>query len=211
MLSPTHTLYGIPFCVPASSGILLPIRQGLWYLNDISARYAVPQCPNSGEPAIERRNEGGRVSRLLSALVLASSFAIAMSVSADEVSAPDPAVGKLVVVPVGLEKNQGSVMIRLANDEADFEADDEAFRSATVKVEDKRAVAVFEDVPHGEYAIKVFHDENSNQKLDTNFVGYPQEGFGFSNDAMGRFGPPGFEAAKFYIGSDELRIEINSK
>jgi uncharacterized protein (DUF2141 family) len=151
------------------------------------------------------------VGRLLSALVLASSLAIATSVSADEVSAPDPAVGKLVVVPVGIEKNQGSVMIRVANDEADFEADDEGFRSAVVKVEDKRAVAVFEDVPHGEYAIKVFHDENSNQKLDTNFVGYPKEKFGFSNNAMGRFGPPSYEQARFRFDAEEATVEIEMR
>jgi uncharacterized protein (DUF2141 family) len=134
-----------------------------------------------------------------------------MSASADEVSAPDPAVGKLVVVPVGLEKNQGNVMVRVANDEADFEADDEGFRSAVVKVEDKRAVAVFEDVPHGEYAIKIFHDENSNQKLDTNFVGYPKEKFGFSNNAMGRFGPPSFEQARFRFDAEEATVEIEMK
>ena len=149
--------------------------------------------------------------RLLSALALASCLATAMSASADEVSAPDPAVGKLVVVPVGLEKNQGNVMVRVANDEADFEADDEGFRSAVVKVEDKRAVAVFEDVPHGAYAIKIFHDENSNQKLDTNFVGYPKEKFGFSNNAMGRFGPPSFEQARFRFDAEEATVEIEMK
>jgi len=143
--------------------------------------------------------------------VLASSLAIATGVSADEVSAPEPAVGKLVVVPVGLEKNQGSVMIRVANDEADFAADDEGFRSAVVKVEDKRAVAVFEDVPHGEYAIKVFHDENSNQKLDTNFVGYPKEKFGFSNNAMGRIGPPSYEQARFRFDAEEATVEIEMR
>ena len=151
------------------------------------------------------------MSRRLSALLLASSLVIATITSADEVSAPDPAVGKLVVVSVGLEKNQGSVMIRLANDEADFEADDEAFRSATVKVEDKRAVAVFEDVPHGEYAIKVFHDENSNQKLDTNFVGMPKEKFGFSNNALGRFGPPSYEQARFRFDAEEATVEIDMR
>ena len=35
----------------------------------------------------------------------------------------------------------------------------------------------------------------ANGELDTNFIGLPKEGFGFSNDAMGRMGPPGFDAA----------------
>jgi uncharacterized protein (DUF2141 family) len=57
--------------------------------------------------------------------------------------------------------------------------------------------AVFKDVPAGEYAISVFHDANGNGKLDTNFIGIPKEGVGASNDAMGSFGPPSFQKAKF--------------
>ena len=39
------------------------------------------------------------------------------------------------------------------------------------------------------------HDENDNKKLDTNLIGIPKEGFGYSKDAMGRFGPPKFDDA----------------
>ena len=55
---------------------------------------------------------------------------------------------------------------------------------------------VFKDIPPGEYAISVIHDANSNGKLDKNFLGIPREGFGFSNDAMGSFGPPEYTEAK---------------
>ena len=41
------------------------------------------------------------------------------------------------------------------------------------------------------------HDENSNGKLDRNFVGMPKEGVGASNDAKGSFGPPKFADARF--------------
>ena len=69
---------------------------------------------------------------------------------------------------------------------------------------------VFENIPHGDYALKVFHDENENQKLDTNFIGMPKEKFGFSNDAMGRFGPPSFEQARFRFeeSATTLRVEM---
>jgi uncharacterized protein (DUF2141 family) len=33
-------------------------------------------------------------------------------------------------------------------------------------------------VTPGDYAISVFHDENSNGKLDRNFMGMPKEGVG---------------------------------
>jgi len=48
----------------------------------------------------------------------------------------------------------------------------------------------------GQYAIKVFHDENANGELDINFLGIPKESYGFSNHARGRFGPPPFAEAR---------------
>ena len=33
-------------------------------------------------------------------------------------------------------------------------------------------------LPEGEYAISLFHDENENKELDTNFIGIPKEAFG---------------------------------
>jgi uncharacterized protein (DUF2141 family) len=70
---------------------------------------------------------------------------------------------------------------------------------------------VFDDIPAGTYAISVMHDSNGNGKLDTNFVGVPREGFGFSNDASGSFGPPSFDDAKFDYDGKEKKLTINLK
>ena len=53
------------------------------------------------------------------------------------------------------------------------------------------------ELEEGTYSIGFFIDKNNNEKLDTNLLGIPKEQFGFSNDVMGRFGPPSFEAASF--------------
>jgi uncharacterized protein (DUF2141 family) len=67
---------------------------------------------------------------------------------------------------------------------------------------------VFENVEPGEYAASIIHDANRNKKLDTNIMGIPREGFGFSNDALGTFGPPSFDKAKFKVaGSTVIRIK----
>ena len=58
----------------------------------------------------------------------------------------------------------------------------------------------------GTYSIGFFIDKNDNEKLDTNFLGVPKEQFGFSNDAMGRFGPPSFEAASFTLDEETILI-----
>lgn len=41
-------------------------------------------------------------------------------------------------------------------------------------------VARFNNLPRGRYAIAVWHDENANNRVDTNALGLPKEGYGFS-------------------------------
>lgn len=67
------------------------------------------------------------------------------------------------------------------------------------------------NLPKGEYAISVFHDENSNKTLDKNFIGIPKESFGFSNNVMGIMGPPSFKNAKFKTIDKKSNISIELK
>jgi len=78
-----------------------------------------------------------------------------------------------------------------------------------VKIENGRARCVFEAAP-GRYAVAVAHDANSNYEIDTNVVGIPTEGFGFSNGAeVGLFGPPDYEDALFPVrGATVQRIRV---
>ena len=67
---------------------------------------------------------------------------------------------------------------------------------------------VFSDLADGQYAVKVFHDENNNHSLDTNMLGVPSEGYGFSNNA-GSFGPASFKDASFSLQADaQITIHI---
>lgn len=60
----------------------------------------------------------------------------------------------------------------------------------------------FPGLKPGRYAVAVYHDENDNGELDTNLLGMPIEGFGFSNDARGFAGPPDFDAAAVEVPDD---------
>jgi len=64
------------------------------------------------------------------------------------------------------------------------------------------------EIPAGTYAIGFYIDANGNEKLDTNFLGMPKEEFGFSNNAMGTFSAPKFEAASFIL-VDHKKIQID--
>lgn len=57
--------------------------------------------------------------------------------------------------------------------------------------------ARFRGVRPGRYGIAVFHDENNNGKVDTNFLGLPKEGFGFSRITPMR--KPSFDETSFEL------------
>ena len=75
-------------------------------------------------------------------------------------------------------------------------------------IRDSQARCDFEDIPPGTYALAVVHDENFNGKLDTNFLGIPTEGYGFSNDATAALGAPSFSAASFSYDGQNLDLTI---
>lgn len=80
-----------------------------------------------------------------------------------------------------------------------------------IKVRDTQARCDFLDIPRGTYALAVIHDENMDGKLNTNWLGIPREGYGFSNDAKAFLTAPSFDAASFpYYGQNlDLEIKLN--
>ena len=62
------------------------------------------------------------------------------------------------------------------------------------------------NLPAGQYAIAAFHDLDGDGILSTNFVGMPQEPFGFFKDAPIRLSPPSFKQAAFDKGAEYLTI-----
>lgn len=89
--------------------------------------------------------------------------------------------------------------------------DDEVGCTPKMVKADARTVRVtFPDVQPGTYAVKVFHDINSNGKLDTSWIGWPQEPYGFSNDAPVNMGPPSFKLAAITVkdGAQTARIAL---
>jgi len=57
-----------------------------------------------------------------------------------------------------------------------------------------------ENVSYDDYGIAAFHDINGNGEMDTNFIGLPQEAYGFSNNETSAFGlPPSWKKAKFNV------------
>jgi uncharacterized protein (DUF2141 family) len=75
--------------------------------------------------------------------------------------------------------------------------------SADVPVKAGENVVVLKDIPPGAYAIETFQDVNANGRMDTTWLGFPLEPFGFSRDARPRFSKPGFDAVEFAVAAGE--------
>jgi len=108
----------------------------------------------------------------------------------------------VVVNITNLESNNGNVFIAIYNSEKNFL--NKGFKSFQTKIKNNSCKVVFKDIPNGTYAISMFHDENENNKMDTNFIGIPKEGYGCSNNAKGFMGPPKWEDAKFQINDESI-------
>ncbi|PWF48546.1 DUF2141 domain-containing protein [Massilia glaciei] len=72
-------------------------------------------------------------------------------------------------------------------------------------------VVVIKNLPAGEYAFAVYHDANGNGKMDKNMIGIPTEDYGFSNNAMGKMGPPSYDAAKFALAEAGGTVRVSLK
>jgi uncharacterized protein (DUF2141 family) len=71
--------------------------------------------------------------------------------------------------------------------------------SASVPAQVGETIVRMTGVPAGTWAVLAYQDENGNGELDRNLLGIPSENYGFSRDARGRFGPPGFEDAAIEV------------
>ncbi|MBC8129142.1 MAG: DUF2141 domain-containing protein [Rhizobiaceae bacterium] len=111
---------------------------------------------------------------------------------------PSPAADLAVTIE-GLRTTKGLVSICVFARSADFPdcgAAPPAMR-LNVRADSVSEPVVFEGLDEGVLAIAVLHDENGNGRLDTNFLGIPNEGVGISTNRLPRFSAPAFEDAAF--------------
>lgn len=102
-----------------------------------------------------------------------------------------------VVVEIhGLRSNHGRVLGALFGSSSSWAVEGRQVAVCASRIVARRAYCVL-DVPPGTYAFACFHDENEDDTLNTNLFGLPDEGFGLSNDAPVRLGPPGWDDVRF--------------
>ena len=121
-----------------------------------------------------------------------------------------------LTVRVDKIKEAGEIHIAIYDSAEAFEADRgekggaaPGITQGTIEMVEPGSVTYRYELPHGTYAIGIFHDANLNNRLDNYFFGVPREQYAFSNNARGFMGPPSFEDAAFSVdGKTEISIGL---
>lgn len=103
-----------------------------------------------------------------------------------------------------IESVKGNIVVGVFDREKNFLKDGAAVKNYTLTVKKSTEKLVIRDLPKGDYAISLYHDENSNNKCDRNFLGIPKEAYGFSNNIKPKLGPPSFKDCKFSLENDMI-------
>ena len=131
------------------------------------------------------------------ALLVASTFAV-------DIEAQSPSLGNITVVITDVRNPDGEILISLYDKPEGFPKDRDAIvRTAAVEPEvSGQVTTIFEDLPHGDYAIAVLHDEDGSKGMTFGSFHLPKEGYCFSNNVKVRFKPPKFKKTKFTLDGD---------
>jgi uncharacterized protein (DUF2141 family) len=103
---------------------------------------------------------------------------------------------QLMIIIRNLKTDNGVIMLELVNE------NNETIRQTMGQIENGIATIEFNELDKGSYAIRYYHDENKNGKMDTNKYGIPKEKYGFSNNARGFMGPPKMKKMLFAVEGD---------
>lgn len=108
-----------------------------------------------------------------------------------------------------VNSTEGHIKVALYDSDKTFLSFDKVLKAGSAPAHKGIVTLQIADLPIGEYALAVFHDENGNGKLDTNWLGIPKEKVAFSRAKMKTFGPPKYEECTFQVTSDhEISIDL---
>lgn len=116
-------------------------------------------------------------------------------------------LGKIQVNLSGMHNANGKINFALYNASSSFNDPTLVYKSLILTPTVATMSFTLDSIPAGTYAFGVFHDENDNQQIDQNWLGIPTEGFAFSNNAMGSFGPPTYDQAKFVVLKSQTHVQ----
>jgi len=120
---------------------------------------------------------------------------------------------QLTVQIKGIEDIEGNIMFAMYDSADAFNNDGKPLKVARLKVTGHNMTVEYNDLKPGTYGIMLYHDKNSNNKLDSlPLIGIPLEAYGVSNNPK-LLGSPSFDVAAFKVeaGDNEQIIYLSGK
>ena len=148
----------------------------------------------------------------LAALGIASGLGLGMPSAAQE-QEPAASDGTVVIAITNLRNTKGVIRACMTTNPDIFPRcrEDPASHRTVVKAGENVSLT-FSGVKPGRYSVALLHDENDNGKADRALLGMmPKEGFGFSQDAPVRMGPPSFNDAAFDFDGSVAELTIKMR
>ncbi len=116
----------------------------------------------------------------------------------------------IVVKVGGVKCCDGVLRLAVYNDPSSWMSEHNMVRGRLGFIQNSEQTFEIHGLPEGRYAIAIYQDTNSNNKLDRWLWSVPKEPYGFSNN-VGRYGPVSFNKAAFNLNEDlDISIELNS-
>jgi uncharacterized protein (DUF2141 family) len=144
----------------------------------------------------QKNHDNRTVLRIISGVILAIAFPVLPSLS--------QSTSTVLLEVSSLKNTRGTLNCRLFTKASDF-PDGEGILTVRTPIAGENTTCTFPNVEPGTYAVAVVHDENSNGRLDKNFVGVPSEGYGVSNNKTYALSAPKWEESVFTITASERK------
>jgi len=118
---------------------------------------------------------------------------------------------RLIVTIQGTRDADGYLYVALFSKPDGFPDGDYSVQHMKLKAAPQPLTVVFDDLAPGTYAVGAYHDQNNNGRLDTDFIGYPSEGYALSNGIRAVFSRPRFIDAAFAVGGEDTYVTLRIK
>lgn len=114
--------------------------------------------------------------------------------------------GDLILEFENLKNKKGKILILLFPTKEGFPGET-AHSSYSASLEPAQN-HVIKNIPFGNYALSLVHDEDNDGKMNVNFLGIPKEGYSFSNSKGKMLERPNFEKSVFQHNKPETRLRL---
>ena len=108
-----------------------------------------------------------------------------------------------------IASNSGEIEIGVYTPENKFPDEDDKFKKYRFKAKKGKIDEMIADIPYGELAMAIYHDENNNGKIDKNAIGIPKEPYAFSNNYKPTIKAPNFDNCKFSYNKKSSTVKIS--